>query len=63
MILIILYYSIQINLLRVVINLRGDPNHYFIDQKGMIRVAKFGYGSIETEEEVRAIVDDMIRRK
>jgi thiol-disulfide isomerase/thioredoxin len=41
----------------------GDPCHYFIDQRGIIRVAKIGYGSIQTEEEVRAIVGEIIRRK
>jgi thiol-disulfide isomerase/thioredoxin len=40
----------------------GDPCHYFIDQKGIIRVVKYGYGSIKTEEEVRAIVDDIVGR-
>ena len=42
---------------------KGDPPHYFIDQKGIIRVVKFGYRSISTEEEVRAIVDNIIMRK
>lgn len=41
----------------------GDPPHYFIDQKGIIRVVKFGYRSINTEEEVRAIVSEIIGRK
>jgi thiol-disulfide isomerase/thioredoxin len=41
----------------------GDPCHYFIDQKGIIRVAKFGYGSISTEQEVRATIDEIIGRK
>jgi thiol-disulfide isomerase/thioredoxin len=40
----------------------GDPPHYFIDQKGIIRKVKFGYGSIKSDGEVRAIVDEIIRR-
>ncbi|MCX6005794.1 MAG: TlpA disulfide reductase family protein [Chloroflexi bacterium] len=40
----------------------GDPCHYFVDQKGIIRVAKFGYGSIRTEAEVRAVINEIIRR-
>ena len=42
---------------------KGDPAHYFIDQKGIIQVVKYGYGSISTESEVTAIVDDIIRQK
>ena len=40
----------------------GDPPHYFIDQKGIIRVAKVGYRSINSEEEVRAIITDIINK-
>lgn len=38
---------------------QGDPCHYFVDQKGLIRVAKFGYRSIATEDEVVAILHDI----
>jgi len=37
----------------------GDPPHYFLDNKGVIRKTKIGYRSISTEDEVRAIVQEI----
>lgn len=36
---------------------KGDPSHYFIDTKGIIRMTKFGYRSINSEDQVREIID------
>jgi thiol-disulfide isomerase/thioredoxin/TM2 domain-containing membrane protein YozV len=35
---------------------KGDPPHYFLDRHGIIRVTKFGFRAISTEEEVREIL-------
>jgi len=42
---------------------KGDPPHYFVDQKGIIRLTASGYRSISTEQQVRELVSGIIRRK